>query len=153
MEIHYDNVKDKFEVSQCEETAAINLDGNPLLITRPNMPLVTDTNYTYYIVEEYQSRWNRWCSLKDGWTYHLPNHMDDHEMRASGACWQATSHFGTFNKDYAVALCKDLKNMLIDIKVYGQYPSDIVKEHISTCEITDFRVCECHEIFRKNVIV
>ena len=153
LDIRYDHARDRFLVENSEKTKVINLDGKPLLITHPEALLETDTNYVYYIVEEYHRGWDRWYGLADGWTYDLPNHVGDREMDACGACWQATGHFGTFSKDYAVNLCKDLKNMLIDIRVYKKYPSEEVKKHILACDITDFRVCECHDIFRKNVIV
>jgi len=153
MLIEYDENAKSYLVTECHDANIIRFNNELLKITSPEEELAEDENFVYYFIEEYQNKWNRWMALGDGWTYHLENHKDDHETTASGECWQRTHRHGTFNKDYAINLCKDLKNMLIDAKVYDKYPSQYVKDHIEKCQITDFRVCQAHYIYRKKVII
>ena len=42
--------------------------------------------------------------------------------------------------------------MILDAKVFNQYPTKYVRHYVNTCGITDFRVCEVHYIYRKKVI-
>ena len=62
----------------------------------------------YYIIEEYQSKWNRWCGL----THHYLSEYEFGEFSASGICWQETGIHGCYDLKYTKEYCNKLNDAL-----------------------------------------
>lgn len=96
---------------------------------------------TYYIVEEYQSKWDRWVNFLSEHYY-----LKKYEFGPQTACgdlWQKTGYFGFTRKKDAMRFYKDvteaLKNGTID-----------EKKHIEDAGITAFRLAKIERTFRRT---
>lgn len=88
--------------------------------------------YKYYVIEEFQNKYNRWIPLVN--KYYLKEY-EFGENTACGTCWQETGKHGMYNKKYAKKYLADLKQALIDNKL-------ILDKYDIIADITDFRLIE-----------
>lgn len=95
----------------------------------------------YFIIEEFQSTWNRWVGLGDRC------YLDEHKFNdfsACGQCWQETGVHGTYNRDLAIRYCNDLNHALLNDEAFAE------KINKSGAGITKFRVSRCVKIYVKT---
>lgn len=92
--------------------------------------IVSDDKFEYYIIEEYQSRWDRWVQIVDN--YYLKEY-EFGQNTACGDCWQTTGFNGMFDKKYAKEYLKKLNEAL---------NNGTIKEKVAKAEVTRFRLCK-----------
>lgn len=95
----------------------------------------------YFIIEEFQSKWNRWVALGD--KYYLNEH-EFNDFSACGQCWQETGVHGTYNYDHAITYCNALNDALNNDKAFAE------KMNKNGAGVTKFRISKCLKIYIKK---
>ena len=95
---------------------------------------------TYYRIEEYQSKWDRWVRIRE---HYIPEY-EFGEFTACGQCWQETRIHGCYDLEYTKEYCNKLKQALKD----GE-----LQKHVDSVGLSDFRICECEQVFKKKILV
>ena len=103
--------------------------------------IVSRHDYIYYIIEEYQSKYDRWVQVVD--TFYLKEY-EFGQNSSCGECWQTTGKYGMFDLDYAKKYLSALKKALND--------GSIKELTNKRCEVTDFRLCKVHYKEKKTYI-
>ena len=101
---------------------------------------IIHTEVKYYIIEEYQSKWDRWRTL----THWYLREYEFGEFSACGQCWQETGIHGCYDLEYVKEYCNKLNEAL---------SNGLLKDKIETSNVTKFRVCECEKIFKKKPLI
>lgn len=91
----------------------------------------------FYIIEEFQSRWNRWIRITD----HYLNRYKFGEFSTCGQCWQETGTEGTYELEYAKTYCNALNEAL---------RNGSIADKIEDALVTEFRVCKVKEVYEKK---
>lgn len=93
----------------------------------------------FYIIEEYQSRWNRWVQLTN---YYIKEY-EFGDFSTCGQCWQETGNVGTYNLQYAKAYCNALNKAL---------RNGLIEDKVKDAQVTGFRICKVKETYEKKPI-
>ena len=98
------------------------------------------TEDKYYIIEEYQSNWDRWVATNH---YYLPEY-ENGEFSACGKCWQETHVHGCYDLEYTKTYCNKLIQALKD---------GLLQRRVDEVGLSAFRICECEKVFKKKPLV
>lgn len=94
---------------------------------------------SYYVIEEYQSKWNRWMPLHD--KFYLKEY-EFGQHTACGACWQETRNHGIYDLEYAKAYCNALNDAL---------QNGTIKDNAA--QVTKFRIAKIERTYKHEVIL
>ena len=98
----------------------------------------------YYIIEEYQSAWNRWMCIGD--THYLKKHGCFYR---SG--WDKYGNYSITDLEYAKELLNDLKEALNNGTLFDNLIG-CIKEASIAAKITDFRLVKVHTTYAKELV-
>ena len=106
-----------------------------------------------YLIEEHQTAYNKWVYIGAD-TYGIDK--EHGEFKSCGECWQKTGIHGTFNKKYALDICKKLNDALADGSIYDCFNhrafGDEQLERFKKAEITEFRVVDFVRTIKQRVV-
>ena len=91
----------------------------------------------FYVIEEYQSRWNRWMRITD--TY-LKEYRSG-EFSGEGICYRETGTYGTYDLEYAKTYCNALNEAL---------KNGSIADKVEDALVTEFRICKVKEVYEKK---
>ena len=100
----------------------------------------------YYIIEEYQSAWNRWVPL----THHYLPEYEFGEFSSCGKCWQDTGVNGCYDYEYAKTYYDKLNQALEDGTLLS-HMTDVRRDVASNVvKINKFRICCVRTTYTKQ---
>ena len=102
-------------------------------------PEITHFEDSYYVIEEYQFKWNRWVPLTD--RYYLKEY-EFGQHTSCGACWQETGNHGIYDLEYAKAYC----NALNDALENGQI-------NPTEAGVSKFRIAKVERVYKHEVLM
>jgi hypothetical protein len=101
-------------------------------------PEITHYEDSYYVIEEYQSRWNRWMPIAD--KFYLKEY-EFGQHTACGACWQETRNHGIYDLEYAKKYCNALNDALA---------KGTIKDEVA--QVTKFRIVHIERVYKHSVV-